>query len=98
MQAARQRQGEALAAAYGDVVLLDEVEIAAAVSVRAGSVENQDGGQRSTSVLTVRILKSVLEAAPESRGKIGYDGKTWIIDTVAGRESWSTEHVITAYL
>jgi hypothetical protein len=98
MQAARQRQGEALAAAFGDVVTLDEEEVAAAVSVRAGSVENQDGGQRSTSVLTARILKSVLETAPPVRSKIGYDDKTWIIDTVAGAESWSQEHVITAYL
>jgi hypothetical protein len=95
---ARQRHQKAMVAACPGTVTLGGVSYAAAAAVRAGMVENQEGGQRSTNILTVSLAKSQFTVAPAARQKLEYDGKTWLIESVAGMEPWAKSYVITAYL
>jgi hypothetical protein len=99
LQRARRRHQAAMVKACPGEVSLGGVSYRhVAASIRAGAVENQDGGQRSTSILTVSIDKCWLATAPAPRAKVQYDGKDWIIETVDGKEEWSKSYVITAYL
>ena len=65
------------------------------VSETMGTLENADGGQFLTAILTWRIPKLIMSNPPERNTRISARGKDWIIREVRS-EPWAAEHVVRA--
>ncbi len=96
LQHARRRHQTAMVQAYPGEVTLGGTVYAAAVVVRPGMLQNEDGGQRSANILTASISKVALATAPERLAVLTYQAKSWVIEEVAGTEPWAQEWVISA--
>lgn len=96
--AARSRHVEAQAAVYPGMVTIGATSYTqGSVILGQATIENKEGGQRNVQTLTWTIAKAALASAPAVLSAITYNGATWIIDAVAGQESYSKAWVIRAY-
>ncbi len=77
-------------------ITLGGISYDGALSIRSEPITNEDGGQRMGDVLTFRLPKSRLATQPAERATLTSQGKTWIINTVGGKELWAAEWIIKA--
>lgn len=96
LDAAKARHHAAIANEQPGSITISGKSYSGALSISAQPITNEDGGQRMGDVLTFRLSKAAHPAQPAERTVITSSGKTWIIETVGGKEIWAAEWVIRA--
>lgn len=94
--AARARHHKVIARTKPGSITISGQSYDGSLSISSQPIDNGDGGQRIGDVLTFRLSKAAHPAQPPERSTFTCQGKTWIIDTVSGKESYAAEWVIRA--